>query len=63
MTIPITQCYYCKWYEELSKCKAFPKKIPEKILFGEFDHTKPYKGDKGIRFEPIKKYRFEPIKK
>ena len=35
------------------KCKAFPDGIPEKILTGEHDHTKPFKGDNGIRFEPI----------
>ena len=34
-------------------CKAFPKKIPDEIMFGGFDHTKPYPGDNGIRFEPI----------
>ena len=34
-------------------CKAFPKGIPKKIITGEHDHTKPYKGDHGIRFEPI----------
>jgi hypothetical protein len=36
------------------KCKAFPKRIPEEILTGNDDHSKPFKGDGGIRFEPIK---------
>ena len=33
-------------------CEAFPQGIPEEIWVGEFDHTKPYPGDNGIRFEP-----------
>jgi hypothetical protein len=35
-------------------CLAFPDVIPKDILLGKKNHTKPYKGDKGIRFEPIK---------
>ena len=44
------QCFLCKNYSGLAKCKAFPKRIPDEIL-EKFDHTKPYKGDNGIRFE------------
>lgn len=47
------QCPVCKFYIEGLKCKAFPKGIPEEILIGESDHTEPFKGDNGIRFEPI----------
>ena len=39
--------------EEFLVCSAFTKGIPEEILTGEIDHTKPYKGDNGITFEPI----------
>jgi len=39
--------------EEFLVCSAFTKGIPEEILTGEVDHTKPYKGDNGIQFEPI----------
>jgi hypothetical protein len=35
------------------KCKAFSKGIPEEILTGEHDHTKPFKGDGGITFESV----------
>jgi len=34
-------------------CNAFPEGIPGPILRGAFDHTKPFVGDGGIRFEPI----------
>jgi len=33
-------------------CKAFPTGIPEEILRGDFDHHKPFEGDKDIQFEP-----------
>ncbi len=35
-------------------CKAFLLGIPEEILIGEVDHTKPYPGDNGIQFEEVK---------
>ena len=46
------QCASCKNYISDAKCKAF-EKIPIKILRGIIDHTKPYKGDNGIQFEPL----------
>lgn len=36
-------------------CEAFPDGIPKEIWDGKDDHTKPYKGDHGIQYEPIKK--------
>ena len=36
-------------------CTAYPKGIPDPILTGKVSHKKPYPGDNGIRFEPIKK--------
>jgi len=47
------QCPSCKHYLGLSECEAFPDGIPEQIITGEHDHTEPYPGDSGIRFEPV----------
>lgn len=33
-------------------CAAFPDKIPEEILEGEFDHRDNFPGDGGITFVP-----------
>ena len=52
-------CMYCKHFNNKLKtknvCKAFPDGVPNEILLGEIKHTKPYKGDHGIQFEPISK--------
>ena len=53
LTIPI--CFDCKHYEghfnSVYSCEAF-KKIPDDILFSEFDHTKKYPNQKNdIIFE------------
>jgi hypothetical protein len=52
-------CAFCVHlrFDKVRSCVAFPKEngIPLKIWNGENDHTKPYPGDKGIRFEPIEK--------
>ena len=32
-------------------CEAFPAGIPEQITDGGFDHTEPFPGDHGVRFE------------
>ncbi len=53
------QCSHCRhlWlsgrgpWRMRSICNAFPKGIPFEILRGEFDHTQPHEGDRGIRFE------------
>ena len=47
-------CALCKHYSpvegNIRKCKAFPN-IPLEIWSGEDNHTKPYPGDRGIRFQ------------
>jgi len=52
-----SQCFSCVRYWGVGKCDAYPKRIPSKIFLDKHDHTKPYKGDNGIRFEPIKDKR------
>lgn len=52
---PRPLCMDCKHYnryeEENLSCAAFPEGIPDDIIDGKFEHTKPYEGDKGIMFE------------
>lgn len=50
MTLGGRQCIACKHLRGTG-CLAFPQQIPLEILQGKFDHTKPYHGDHGIRFE------------
>lgn len=44
-------CGSCIWQRQNPlKCRAFPDGIPKEILFGDFLHVKPYKGDHGVQF-------------
>jgi hypothetical protein len=36
---------------EAPRCLAFPDGVPDAFLFGDEDHTSPYPGDRGVRFE------------
>jgi len=46
-------CTFCKNESTTKrKCRAFSE-IPLPIWNGDNDHTKPYPGDNGIRFDPI----------
>ena len=51
------QCLNCTRYNVYKNntvsCNAFPNGIPDEILDAENNHDKPFKGDNGIRFEPI----------
>jgi hypothetical protein len=46
------QCIGCAHYRIDYECNAFPHGIPDEIILGRIDHTRPYPGDNGIRFEP-----------
>lgn len=51
----VNQCVLCKHLQnsqDWSCCSVFPHGIPRVIFYNEFDHRKPYPGDKGGRFEP-----------
>ena len=52
--IQVPQCARCNHKNNDTSCDAFPGGIPEPLLRDEYSHTKPFKGDNGIRFEPIK---------
>lgn len=47
------QCITCKHFRFAWTCDAFPDGIPTGIATGQHDHTEPFPGDNGIRFEPI----------
>ena len=46
-------CSYCqhKYPTWRHTCAAFPDRIPDEIWRGDNDHTEPYPGDLGLRFE------------
>lgn len=50
-------CINCKFkYAGDSTCKAFPDGIPERILFGDNQHTKPLpEQSNSITYAPIEK--------
>ncbi len=55
-TAPI--CVNCRHFDWDLKfgglcCDAFPHGIPNVILSGRHDHSRPYPGDKGILYEPV----------
>jgi hypothetical protein len=52
MTISL-QCALCKHYYGMLKCAAFPKLIPQEIMLGQFNHSKPFEGDHGIQREEL----------
>jgi hypothetical protein len=51
VTAPL--CIFCRHLTEgQARCAAFPRGIPDDLLFALRDHREPYEGDGGIRFEP-----------
>ena len=47
------QCLECCHFRAVGiSCNVFPDGIPEEIYEGNWDHTKPFPGDQGIRFTP-----------
>lgn len=52
---PPSQCQTCRhrrFDADGITCDAFTIQIPIPILAGQFDHTEPYPGDGGVRYEP-----------
>lgn len=57
------KCMRCEHYHVYPKmkdgipiphCDAFPERIPPEIFAEEVSHDKPYPGDHGIQYEPVK---------
>lgn len=47
-------CLLCKNYQDNGKCLAFPDGIPENILRGEDEHSKPLpEQNNNLVFEPV----------
>jgi hypothetical protein len=51
----VAPCAVCdNWDVGDTTCEAFPGGIPDEIFHFGNRHTKPFKGDHGIQFEPIR---------
>ena len=47
-------CNRCKWFFGDKNCMAFPNGIPDEIMHGENQHSKPLpEQDNDIVFEPL----------
>lgn len=48
-------CVHYRWPDTGNRhtCAAFPRRIPDAIWAKGTDHRQAYRGDHGIRFEPI----------
>lgn len=59
MTTKTIKCWECSRLKEIPKgelgfrCEAYPEGIPQEILEGTIDHTRPYMGDRDLQFKPL----------
>ena len=53
----ILQCFRCVHRRDtpgpVLTCDAFPDGVPEAIQLQDHDHSEPFPGDRGIRFERV----------
>jgi len=54
------QCQFCRHYWGARYCEAYKEGIPEEVFLGEHDHTEPFPGDGGTRYEPIEQEELPP---
>lgn len=45
------QCNMCVHHWGGGLCEAFPEGIPQAIVIGKHDHSKPFEGDHNIQYE------------
>lgn len=48
----LSQCAWCRRYNDGASCEAFPAGIPSEITENKVSHFKPVEGDGGVVFEP-----------
>lgn len=48
----LSQCSWCRRYDDGPSCVAFPAGIPADILANKVSHFKPIEGDRGLVFKP-----------
>lgn len=51
-------CVFCRHLlnEPEQECRAF-REIPDDIMTGKCDHTDPYQGDNGLRFQLVPSFQ------
>lgn len=57
MTQIVSMCMMCKRFKgrrngDGPRCDAFDGRIPNEIMWGEFDHRHPHPDDNGLMFVP-----------
>lgn len=57
MIVQLPLCYDCKRFKGAWSCNAYKDRIPDEIIDSKVDHHKPFAGDGGLTFIPIKEVK------